>query len=58
MRNKDGKLKKTLGGVPMTFYGVGMILGAGVFSVVGAAAGRADESLWLGFAPRGAARTE
>ncbi len=48
--NTDGKLKKTLGAVPLTFYGIGMILGAGVYSVVGAAAGRAGESLWLSFA--------
>ena len=33
----------------LTFYGLGMILGAGVYSIIGKAAGLAGESLWLGF---------
>ncbi len=43
------KLSKVLGPVQLTFYGIGMILGAGVYSVIGAAAGSAGESLWLSF---------
>jgi APA family basic amino acid/polyamine antiporter len=31
------------------FYIVGAIIGAGVYSVVGAAAGIAHESIWLSF---------
>jgi amino acid transporter len=44
-----GGLKKTLGLAALTFYGTGMILGAGVYSVVGAAAGEAGDGLWLTF---------
>jgi APA family basic amino acid/polyamine antiporter len=44
------ELRKTLGTIPLTLFGVGMILGAGVYSVIGAAAGRAGEGLWLAFA--------
>jgi amino acid transporter len=44
-----GALKKTLGVTGLTFYGVGMIVGAGVYSVVGAAAGLAGRGMWLSF---------
>jgi basic amino acid/polyamine antiporter, APA family len=44
-----GKLRKTLGLAGLTFYGVGMIVGAGVYSVVGAAAGLAGRGVWLSF---------
>jgi APA family basic amino acid/polyamine antiporter len=43
-------LKRTLGLPGLTFYGVGIILGAGIYSVLGAAAGRAGEALWISFA--------
>lgn len=37
-------------GLPMlTFYGVGMILGAGIYSIIGKAAALGGEGLWLGF---------
>jgi APA family basic amino acid/polyamine antiporter len=42
-------LKRTLGVVSLIFYGVGIIVGAGIYSVIGAAAGKARESLWLAF---------
>ena len=42
-------LKRTLGLTMLTFYGTGMILGAGIYSIIGQAAGRAGEGLWLGF---------
>lgn len=42
-------LKRTLGLTMLTFYGTGMILGAGIYSIIGQAAGIAGESLWLGF---------
>jgi basic amino acid/polyamine antiporter, APA family len=32
------------------FYGVGVIVGAGVYLVIGSAAGIAQENLWLSFA--------
>ena len=44
------QLKPVLGPVQLTFYSVGVIIGAGVYSVIGAAAGIAHESIWLGFA--------
>jgi APA family basic amino acid/polyamine antiporter len=43
------QLQRRLGLAALTFYGVGMILGAGVYSVIGAAAARADEALWQSF---------
>jgi amino acid transporter len=33
----------------LTFYGVGLILGAGIYSILGEAAGVAGEALWLSF---------
>jgi amino acid transporter len=43
-------LERALGLSSLTFYGVGIILGAGIYSVLGAAAGLAGEALWLSFA--------
>lgn len=43
------KLKPTLGSVQLLFYCVGVIVGAGVYSVIGSAAGVAGQSIWLGF---------
>jgi APA family basic amino acid/polyamine antiporter len=40
-------LRKTLGLASLTFFGVGTILGAGIYSVLGVAAGPAGEALWL-----------
>ena len=42
-------LKKTLGLGLLTFYGTGMIIGAGIYSIIGSAAGIAGESLWMSF---------
>ncbi|MGE3147999.1 MAG: APC family permease [Pseudorhodoplanes sp.] len=42
-------LKPVLGPVQLTFYSVGVIVGAGVYSVIGAAAGLAGDGLWLSF---------
>jgi amino acid transporter len=42
-------LKSVLGSVALTFYGIGVIIGASVYSVIGAAAGMAGEALWLSF---------
>ncbi len=44
------KLKPVLGPVQLVFYGVGIIVGAGVYSVIGSAAGMAQQNLWLSFA--------
>jgi basic amino acid/polyamine antiporter, APA family len=43
------KLNRTLGLSMLTFYGTGMILGAGIYSIIGQAAGIAGETLWQGF---------
>jgi amino acid transporter len=42
-------LKRALGVSALTFYGVGIILGAGIYSVLGAAAGHAGDALWQSF---------
>jgi APA family basic amino acid/polyamine antiporter len=42
-------LERALGLGGLTFYGLGIILGAGIYSVLGAAAGHAGSSLWLCF---------
>ena len=42
-------LNRTLGLPMLTFYGTGMILGAGIYSIIGQAAGIAGEGLWQGF---------
>lgn len=38
-----------LGPIQLIFYSVGIIVGAGVYSVIGAAAGLAQHHLWIGF---------
>ncbi len=43
------ELKRTLGLTMLTFYGTGMILGAGIYSVIGKAAGAANDTLWISF---------
>jgi amino acid transporter len=43
------QLKPVLGPVQLLFYGVGVIVGAGVYSVIGTTAGLAGEGLWLSF---------
>jgi basic amino acid/polyamine antiporter, APA family len=42
-------LNRTLSLPMLTFYGTGMILGAGIYSIIGQAAGIAGETLWQGF---------
>jgi amino acid transporter len=46
-------LARELGLGGLTFYGLGIILGAGIYSVLGAAAGHAGSSLWMCFALSG-----
>ena len=43
------QLKRSLGLGMLTFYGTGRILGAGIYSVIGKAAGETQYTLWLGF---------
>lgn len=42
-------LRRALGLPMLTFYGAGMILGAGIYSIIGKAAAEAGETVWLGF---------
>jgi APA family basic amino acid/polyamine antiporter len=42
-------LKPTLGPIQLTFYSVGVIIGAGVYSVIGAASAIAQDTLWFSF---------
>ena len=44
-----GELRRSLGLGSLTFYGVGVILGAGIYSILGEAAGIAGEALWWSF---------
>lgn len=44
-----GALPRRLGLVSLTFYGVGLILGAGIYTIVGQAAGVAGQALWWSF---------
>ncbi len=43
-------LKRSLSLPVLIFYGTGMILGAGIYSILGQAAGIAGEAVWQGFA--------
>ena len=43
------RLKPVLGPFELIFYSVGVIVGAGVYSVLGAAAGLAKHDLWISF---------
>ncbi|MET0721818.1 MAG: APC family permease, partial [Tardiphaga sp.] len=43
------RLKPVLGAFELVLYSVGVIIGAGVYSVLGAAAGLAQHDLWISF---------
>jgi len=43
------ELKRALGLFESTVYGVGIILGAGIYALIGPAAGMAGNSLWISF---------
>ena len=43
------KLKRALGLLDLTAYGVGIILGAGIYALIGKAAGLAGPSVWISF---------
>ncbi len=50
MKVKQYKLKKELGLFQATLYGVGIILGAGIYVLLGTGAGIAGNAIWLSFA--------
>ena len=43
------KLKRSLGLLEVTFSGMGVILGAGIYALIGEAAGLAGNAVWLSF---------
>jgi APA family basic amino acid/polyamine antiporter len=43
------KLKRELGLPSLTLYGIGVIIGAGIYSLIGVGAGLAGGALWLAF---------
>lgn len=47
--NRSGRLTKTLGFGRLSLYGVGTMIGAGIYSVIGPAAGSAGEAIWISF---------
>ena len=49
MNEQKPALKSILGPVQLTFYAVGVIVGAGIYSVIGSAVGVAGDGLWLSF---------
>lgn len=46
---KEVKLKRELGLFELMMYGVGIILGAGIYALIGKAAGVAGNALWMAF---------
>lgn len=48
-RNEHAALAKSLGVVRLSLYGVGTIIGAGIYSVIAPAAGAAGDGIWLSF---------
>ncbi|MBI4175775.1 MAG: amino acid permease [Candidatus Aenigmarchaeota archaeon] len=51
MKNKTGhyKLKRSLGLFELTLYGIGIILGAGIYALIGVGAGVAGNAVWISF---------
>jgi APA family basic amino acid/polyamine antiporter len=47
--------KRSLGLTMLTFYETGIIWGAGIYSIIGQAAGKAGYGLWQGFVPAASA---
>jgi APA family basic amino acid/polyamine antiporter len=48
--NPPGGLARELGLLEVTLSGVGIILGAGIYALIGVAAGQAGNAVWLSFA--------
>jgi basic amino acid/polyamine antiporter, APA family len=46
---EKGELKRDLGLLEVTFSGLGIILGAGIYSLIGEASGMAGNAVWLSF---------
>lgn len=50
MPQAQPELKRSLGLAALTIYGIGNMLGAGIYGLVGKAAGEMGNMVWLGFA--------
>jgi APA family basic amino acid/polyamine antiporter len=48
--SEEPNLRRSLGLVELTLGGVGIILGAGIYALVGEAAGKAGNTVWISFA--------
>ncbi len=48
-KEENVRLEKSLGLFEMTMYGVGIILGAGIYALLGEGAGLAGNAVWLSF---------
>jgi amino acid transporter len=46
---KEPKLKRSIGPVQMALYGLGSMLGAGIYGLIGKAAGQTGNAVWLAF---------
>src|SRR3990170_6993345 len=44
------ELRRTIGPAQMALYGLGSMLGAGIYGLIGKAAGQAGNAVWLAFA--------
>ena len=49
MKSQNNKLKRELGLFSVTVAGVGIILGAGIYALIGLAAGETGNTIWLSF---------
>jgi APA family basic amino acid/polyamine antiporter len=47
--NKNNKLRRELSLFDVTIYGIGVILGAGIYAIIGESAGVAGNAIWLSF---------
>ena len=45
----ETQLKKALGLTQLTFYGVGTIVGAGIYAIIGVVAADAGYNMWIAF---------
>jgi len=45
----EGKLKRELSLFKLTMYGIGLIIGAGIYAIIGKTAGLAGNATWLSF---------
>ncbi|MBU2092052.1 MAG: amino acid permease, partial [Alphaproteobacteria bacterium] len=45
----EGKLRRSIGPFQLTLYGLGSMLGSGIYGLIGQAAGLAGNTVWLAF---------